>query len=255
MLGALLSGIVAAEPMNGVKLEFRDGRPIVRDVYVNGEGPYRFLVDTGSTLNHIEPSLARTIGLRLTFQANLTSSSGRTIVSGTDGADVRLGSASAGEQVFLVGADSFHRISRDIQGVLGQAFLSRFDYQIDLANRRLVFGKQRRDDAGARIGFRSVDGRVIVATSLGRLVLDSGAHYLTRFGVRGTEETLQMITATGSMRVGTVFSRLAIEGRTWWRGDAVALPESHESGIEGLLPIGPFNSIYVSNSEAFIVFE
>ena len=40
-------------------MRVRDGRPIVDGVYVNGHGPYRFLVDTGTMRNLIDADLAR----------------------------------------------------------------------------------------------------------------------------------------------------------------------------------------------------
>jgi hypothetical protein len=103
--------------------------------------------------------------------------------------------------------------------------------------------------------FQYVKGRPVVVTSLGRLVLDSGANYMTRFGVRAAEETLNMITATGSVKVGTVFSKLVIDGRAVWRGEAVAVPHSPETGTDGLLPMSLFKSVYVSNSEGYVVLD
>src|SRR5579862_8304020 len=54
--------------LGGVKLQVREGRPIVDGVYVNGHGPYRFLLDTGANVNLIETGLARKIGMNATFQ-------------------------------------------------------------------------------------------------------------------------------------------------------------------------------------------
>jgi hypothetical protein len=39
-------------------MRVEDGRPVVNGVFVNGRGPYRFLVDTGSNVNLIETDLA-----------------------------------------------------------------------------------------------------------------------------------------------------------------------------------------------------
>lgn len=47
--------IIAAEPLFAeVIRHVRDGRPVVDGVFVNGHGPCRFLVDTGSNVNLIE---------------------------------------------------------------------------------------------------------------------------------------------------------------------------------------------------------
>jgi hypothetical protein len=96
-------------------------------------------------------------------------------------------------------------------------FLSQFDYLLDLRNRRLEFGAHG-SAAGIKAPFRTVEGRPVVVTNLGSLVVDSGVRQVIRFGVRGIGETREMITASGSARVNTLFSRLSIEGRTFWRG-------------------------------------
>jgi hypothetical protein len=110
--------------------------------------------------------------------------------------------------------DAIHRASRDIQGVLGQVFLSRFDYLLDVGARRLQFGTQQLEGRGTRARFDLVHERPAVSTSLGWLVLDSGADVMVRFGVESRETTREMITVTGTARAGTVFSTLIIGGRT-----------------------------------------
>jgi len=138
--------------------------------------------------------------------------------------------------------------------VLGQWFLSGFDYLLDLRGKRLEFGKQSPN--GSRSQFRLLDGRSAVSTSLGDLVLDSGAPRLILFGVRpDAGELSEMLTVTGSGSVGMVASRLVIEGRNIWRGDAVAIPNQAEPGIAGLMPLSLFKTIYVCNSEGYVVFE
>ncbi len=62
-------------------------------------------------------------------------------------------------------------------------------------------------------------------------------------------------TATGGRFVGSVESGLAIDGRNIWSGDAVAIPEPDESGVAGLMPLGLFKAVYVSNSERYVVLE
>lgn len=63
-------------------MQLRGGHPIVDGVYVNGNGPYRFFVDTGTSVNLIEANLARSSGLTPTFRAELASSAGVTVVPG-----------------------------------------------------------------------------------------------------------------------------------------------------------------------------
>src|SRR5215472_1776282 len=88
--------IIASTPLlGGVKLDVRGGRPVVDGVYVNGHGPYRFLVDTGANSNLIEVGLARKIGMVATFQVEFVTSSGKAAVGGKDGNEVALDSVKA----------------------------------------------------------------------------------------------------------------------------------------------------------------
>jgi hypothetical protein len=253
---ASAAALTTTPAASGVKLQMREGRPVVDGVMVNGHGPYRFLLDTGATLNTIDPTLAQSIGLTVAFLTQLTSSTGVTSASGSEGGEIRLGPVTAGDQVFLfTGMDAVHKLSSDIQGVLGQVFLSQFDYLLDVRGGRMEFGKRELHGKGARAPFRIVQGRPVVDTSLGPLVLDSGAHLMVRFGVEATQATAEMVTMSGTMQVGMVFSKLAIDGRTLWRGDAVAVPHTAEAGAAGLLPVSLFKTVYVCNSGRYVVLD
>jgi hypothetical protein len=238
-------------------MQVSGGRPVVDGAYVNGHGPYRFLVDTGTNVNMIEVNLARSIGLKATFRTPLTSSTGAISVTGGDGIEVLLDSAKAEAQEFLfLSLVDIHEITPDIQGVLGQEFLSRFDYTLDLRGKRLEFGKQDRN--GTRAQFKMINAEPVVSTSLGDLILDSGAGQLVLFGAHpniGYGLTGELRTATGSQQIGMVSGKpLIIEGRKISRGDAVVIP-NRTPGVDGLLPLSLFKAIYFCNSQGYVVFE
>jgi hypothetical protein len=237
----ICSLIITAAPLFGeVKMQVRDGRPIVDGIYVNGHGPYRFLVDTGANVNLIEMGLAGKMGMNATFQVDLASAAGKTATQGSDGNEVVLDAVKAEGQKFLFsGLEAIHHLSPDIQGVLGQWFLFQFDYTLDLRGKRLEFGKQDRN--GMRSRFRMVNARPVVSTSLGDLALDSGSARLVLFGVQadvGSSFKGQLRTIAGSQQIGMASrKRLIIEGRRIWDGDAVAIPNRPEAGVDGLLPL------------------
>jgi Aspartyl protease len=248
--------LIVSAASAGVNIRLLDGRPVVSGVYLNSYGPYQFLLDTGTTLNHIDPLLARSIGLTPTFSTDVLTSIGTISIGGAGGIDVALGPVRAEAQTFLFGGlDTIHRSFPDLQGVLGQVFLSRFDYLLDLKGRRIEFGTRETGAAEARSRFQTVAGRPVVSTSLGSLVFDSGAADVTLFGARATAPTLEMFTMAGTLRVGTARSKLTIDGRTFWRGDAIVVPHSAETGAAGLLPASLFKAVYVSNSSGYLVFR
>jgi predicted aspartyl protease len=251
--------MIAAAPLSrAVKLQMRDGRPIIDGVYVNGHGPYRFLVDTGANVNLIDLRLARKIGMDPTFHVELASAAGKVLTPGSDENEIALDPVKASGQKFLFsGLDAIHNSSPDVQGVLGQWFLSQFDYTLDLQGKRLEFGKLER--SGTRSQFRMVNARPVVSTSLGDLALDSGEAKLVLFGTQPEDRSeigYELRTVAGSQRVGTVSGKaLIIQGKKVSSGDALAFPDTTEPGVDGLMPLSLFKSIYVCNSEGYVVFE
>jgi hypothetical protein len=49
--------------------------------------------------------------------------------------------------------------------------------------------------------------------------------------------------------------RLVIEGRKVYDGVAIAIVSRREPGVDGLVPLGLFRTVYVCNSEGYVVFE
>ena len=253
----ICSLIIAAGPLFGeVNMQVRNGRPIVDGVYVNGHGPYRFLLDTGANVNLIETAIAGKIGMNATFQVDLASVASKTASQGSDGNQVVLDPVKAESQKFLFSPlEAIHDTSPDIQGVLGQWFLSQFDYTLDLRGQHLEFGRQHLD--GTRAPFRMLNGRTSISTNLGDLILDSGVARLVRFGVvsNRVDNAAYMRTIAGSQLVGMVFSRLSIQGQDIWSGDVLTMPSRSEPGVDGLMPLSLFKAIYVCNSEGYVVFK
>jgi hypothetical protein len=251
--------ILASSPLvNAMNLRVLEGRPIVDGVYVNGHGPYRFLLDTGTNVNLIDTNLARSIGLNAAFQIDLASATGKASLPGSDGNEIALDTIKTGDQKFLFsGLEAIRSFSSDIKGVLGQWFLSRFDYVLDIQGKRVEFGKQDRN--GTRVPIKMISGRLAVSTNLGGLILDSGAARLALFGVEadtGLWKKAEWRTVAGTQKIGFISSKeLIIEGRKFWRGDAVAISKQTDPAVAGLLPVSLFKAIYVCNSGGYVILE
>jgi len=253
VLAALTAIAGAAQPDSCFKIRMVEGRPVADGVYVNGNGPYRFLIDTGTTLNHLAPKVAKSIGLTPTFRTALSTAAGTEEVPGADGVEVAVYTIRAGGQRFLfAGAEALHQLAPGVQGVLGQAFLSRFDYWIDLRGKRMEFGKREVAAGEIRMPFQSVYGRPVVTTSLGPMVLDSGAHEVTLFGGRMAPTSGQMMTMTGPALIGSTPGTMFIGGRVVWHGDAIVLPGGAEPAAAGLMPMSLFRAVYVCNSGGYV---
>lgn len=250
---SLASPRTASRTGNGLQLI--RGHPVVDGVYINGHGPYRFLVDTGSQPNEVDLKLARSIGLQPDYQVEVVTPAGSTFVHAGRGMEVTLGSVRAGNEEFLyTDLRGVRQLSANIQGVLGEEFLARFDYLLDLKNHQLDIGGL--EPEGIRVKFRTIDGRPSLFTSLGWLVLDSGADHLVLFGGKPAQITHLLWTASGSM--GADLSRpksLVIETQTIARTEAVVVPRQNGNQADGLLPGRLFRSIYVSNSKGYATLD
>ncbi len=147
------------------------------------------------------------------------------------------------------------QLASDIQGVLGEEFFSHFDYLLDLQHKRLEFGMV--DAPGTRAELRSTHGLPAVPTSLGVLLLDSGAGQLVLFGVDAGRAEHRVGTVSGSAAVSLVSGKqLVIAGREIHYGQAIAVPGQKENvDATGLLPAGLFKAVYVCNSEGYVILD
>jgi hypothetical protein len=245
--------VTAAE--RGLPVEVRSGRPIVQGVYLNGNGPYRFLLDTGSQTNIVDPELALSIGIVPSFRVEVSTSNGQTTAAGGRATEVRLGPVSAPTQEFLLmPLDAVRAAAPGVRGVLGQEFLGNFDYLLDLRGRQLSF-RAPPARGGVRAPTETVNGRMMIVTSLGAMVLDSGADNLILYrggSLPGARSSLR--TSSGASAALVVTPRqLSIQGHTFGEREAIAILRPEAAAEEGLLPVSTFEAIFVCNSEKYVI--
>ncbi|HTV09734.1 MAG TPA: retropepsin-like aspartic protease [Candidatus Aquilonibacter sp.] len=249
------SAVLEETPQPGIPLKLLAGKPVVDTVFINGQGPYRFLLDTGSQSNQIDAELARKLGIADTLRLDLETPSGESTVHGGHVSELSLGPAQATEQEFLFTrfAD-LYPLPPDIRGILGQEFLSHFDYLLDFEHHRLIFGVS--SAVGMPTTFRLIFGRMAVSTSLGDLVLDSGAEMLFLFRPFLHPAVAQVVGASG---VGVPVSietapEVRIGNRRYYasRAEFRPVPAAEEAG---LLPANLFHAIFICNSKRYVVFN
>lgn len=261
LLFAAVGSTAIAQPANpSMKLLVLEGKPVVDGVFLNGQGPYRFLLDTGSQSNQLDSSLARKLGLAATRQLDLQTPSGASSVPAGLVGQVNLGQLAASDQEFLFTRfDDLSTLPPDIRGILGQDFLSHFDYTLDFQHHRLIYGESQSAEpsaTGLQSRFRLIFGRMAIPTNLGDLVLDSGAEMLFLFRASTRAASGQVIGASGA-RMAVSYERppeIRIGDRTYRPAKAEyhAVPAAEESG---LLPANLFHSIFICNSRQYVVFD
>jgi len=242
-------------PQAGIPLKVITGKPVVDGVFLNGHGPYRFLLDTGSQSNQLDVGLAHKLGLAVTLHLGLQTPSGGLTVPGGRASKVNLGPAEASDQEFLfTHFDDLSTLPPDIRGILGQEFLVHFDYMLDFEHHRLTFGEP--SATGTQTAFRLIYGRMTISTSLGDLVLDSGAEELFLFRKSSRAASAQVIGASGA-RVDVSLEtapEVRIGDRRYRPAQAEyrPVPAAEEAG---LLPANLFRAIFICNSKQYVVFD
>jgi hypothetical protein len=256
----LPSAAVAQRAQASIPLKVMIGKPVVDGVFLNGHGPYRFLLDTGSQSNQVDSGLARKLGLAATLKLDLETPSGESTVHGGRLNKVTLGPMEASDQEFLFTRfDDLSTLLPDIRGILGQEFLANFDYTLDFQHHRLIFGDQPFGEPsapGVQIGFRLIFGRMAIPTSMGDLVLDSGAELLFLFRTSSHPVSGQVMGASGA-RVPVSFEtapEVRIGDRSYRPSKAEyrPVPAAEEAG---LLPASLFPAIFICNSKQYVVLK
>jgi predicted aspartyl protease len=227
---------------------------IVHDVFLNGAGPYRMLIDTGNSSSIVRPEIARHLNLKAAYAIEQASVAGvrRVPVAILD--EVRAGSVSDRSVEAMIG-DVFQA---GVDGVLGQSWLVRHDYLLDYRNRRVVLDAPAAG-SGVRVSLLSPDGRPAVAASVdGRareLVVDSGSSAVVLYEKPTFDGALTawLDANGGAVPAQNCKVRLSLAGARDRLVDAVRI-DVHGLG-PGLLPASAFASVFVSNREGFVEFS
>ena len=160
-----------------------------------------------------------------------------------------------------------------ILGVLGQDFLSQFNYTLDFWGSRLFWDGEDRIEKGVRLALEPSRGRFLVHLPQDarcrcpvRLVPDSGANGVVLFA--GTEaDRLVVNTAVTSMRTSTLVGEGAARGvivRTLLVGPAilrnlpaarVVLPHDTTEEGDGLLPLSLFARVSFRHHEGYMIVQ
>lgn len=256
-------------------------------VSVNHSGPFDFLLDTGTQVTIVEPSLAGDLQLNTDGSAAVAGVGFQESVPIARLEALAVGAhADSGYRVLVSELDGMKLADLHVRGILGEDFLQRFDMLIDNAHGLLCL-----DDANVMRGevkgqhipllppaemttgappekslimsVRLIDGMRAV-----RLKLDSGSN--TPF-LYGPSEYLALGVVKGDLWHGTgakgaqqFFDALPpqdmkISGVALSRVQFLALRNerkgSHLRNYDGLLPTGLFRQVFVSRNGEFAVLE
>lgn len=219
----------------------RRGR-IVAPVYVNGEGPFRFIVDTGANRSVLSPALAQRLGLTAYGQSPVHTIHGETIAPMVTVNSLTYGSLTLpGEQVPLLGG----AVLAGEQGLLGVDGLRDRRLRMDFENNCIEIIASR--GAPPLRGWARLDGEL----RFGHLLMVRGS-------VRGLPVNVLIDTGSDTTLANRALSealrarmRAPIRGtedfnRAYTAGEAIVLDASM------LLPRLNLNELEMANVVAYV---
>jgi len=256
-----------------VYFQLRDKYLIVVQTTVNGAGPFNFLLDTGATHTVIDPGLARQLQASVIGEASLTTVSDVRKDKLVRLKQVRVGHSEVSELGAII--DKLEDVklkAPGVRGVLGEDFLSNFDFLIDYKKHSLSFDENA--PAGERCRFETMGhyhgalttNRVLIEAELMdvssgnvQLQLDTGAKMPELFPVR--QDSFPPQPWAGSMAFDSGPNGTTIHPRITIRVGTTMVPDldvvQSRRGVAfdavGLLPASIYHRIYISHSGGFVV--
>jgi predicted aspartyl protease len=247
----------------------RGHRDIVLAAWLNGRGPFRFLLDTGSTHTAVSSRTAEAIGAAVVAKATMGSAAGSSETLVVDVNSIEVGPVTVSNILASVIDLAELPGGNTIDGVIGHDVLGSLRYTIDFRQRRVVWSPSGAMDArGSSLELQVSGGRFLIALpqrqSLVRLVPDSGAASLLLFAPHPALPvthlpTLATLTTTSGhtdVRMATV--RELLVGRLTLRdvpAVVAARDRSEPIEVDGLLPLHLFDRVTVDGPGKRLILE
>ncbi len=274
-------------PGNVASLQYRlvNQHQMLVDVQVNQSGPVSFLLDTGTQMTMVEPSLASELHLKEEGSAAVAS-----VGVNAHATFARVDRVAAGShwlpdmKVLVYDLSNLQVAGISIRGVLGEDFLGRFDMLLDNTHNLLCLddqGAMRAEVKGQHVPLvaaaPAADGTLpnplIVSAKLSdgmrpvRLKLDSGANVPFLYNTSdymalglfhgaslrgGGANGARVFTALPpqTMKIGSIEM-----SRVQFVTLAGAKKDSRTSDFDGLLTLGLFRRVFVDHAEHFVILD
>lgn len=275
-------------PGNVASLRFpaNPSSQIIVPVMINHSGPYQFLVDTGTRITIVDPSLATELQLKFTSETEMDGIgfTGKTSIVRIE--SLQTGSRSV-ENTIAETQDlrTLQAAGLHIQGMLGGAFLEHFDLLIDYAHNLFCLDDtkaMRKFMSGALVKTEAVtskadelptSGLVIVPVRLSgsgnisiHLALDSGTNQPFLYNPGRYLPNAQYVTQPGRSTDGIRREYLILPPQTMQIGSlnlkevTFAAPPHTEPvtpkiPLDGLLAASFFRRVFISYSDKFVMLE
>ena len=269
VLALALVGHFPAAEAAVTPFELGDQGGVILPVSLNGHGPFRFLLDTGSTHSAVSESVAAAVGALPVARTVVGSALG-----GRDVIVVRIDVLECGALVargLQASVAALNQVSGadGVQGVLGQDALATVRYTIDFRQHQLLWWPDDRAVArGMSFALEDSHGRFLVELpqrrGVLRLVPDSGAATLLLFDppqqlpltLLSRQATLTTMSAHGTVRLARM--RELRVGRATLQNVAAVVANRNGSEPEetdGLLPLNLFDRVTFDGPNRVLILE
>ncbi len=259
---------------NSVPLRVVHGFAVLVPVFVDGNGPYDFLLDTGSTNTSVDRELGHSLSLMPNDEATVETVVGRIPVAIALAQTVSVGPiVEANVEILVRDLEGLRQVDPDIRGVLGQNALRHSNYLLDYKRRILEFdldGEVLSDVAGERIPLGRLAtpdnpdySLITLRAEIGRdpvtettLALDTGTAFLVLFSAPSGDvqsslrKTVQDVTGTARVSESRMI-HIAVAGHA--RSMEAQVVGARGMRLGGLLPTCIFPRVYVSNANNFVI--
>lgn len=262
VIAALVHMPGLAGEKSGEPITLRDGLAFVTAT-INGRGPFRLLIDTGSGSCMLTPEAARKAGLVYDHRVVLTTFDGEKTIMAASNNRVRIGqNEQPGVEIAVTGLAEIRGLDGRADGVLGQSFFGKSAYMIDYRQKRIWQGEeavQFSRQLPVAVPAIQIEGRTAVRVVLDPsaepwlLALDSGASDLvvqcgTRCPPASDVQTDGWLLTYGGERPVShgKLRHVEIGGVTMPPVEAVLI-DATEPGAQtgGVLPMRWFSAVYV----------
>jgi hypothetical protein len=237
--------------------------PVFVNVSIGTQGPYRFLVDTGSQTSLIDPKLAAELNLKPEFRVEIVTQNSTRLLPALRVKTLHIGDKPL-HSAELVFHDLAHarRLDPSIKGVLGWNALAGMDFVLLPREGRLDVTAAR--PYGEVVPFYPVEDRIAIKARMGRenltLLLDSGATNIVLFR---TPEAMVKTPPLPTTLTTIEGARSAVP--TCWTAEMsftdalrfgtlpAAIVSRPGTVLDGVIPTSLFRAIYVDQMRGEIV--
>ena len=289
LLAATIVPALLAEthcPGSAASLPFRivNRHQMIVAVAINHTGPFDFLLDTGTQITTVEPSLAAELHLYTDGEAVVAGAGSRQSAAFAQVDRLEAGSHAVTNQRVLV--YGLHTSDLHIKGILGEDFLEQFDMLID--NKRgllclddtgsmreavkgmhvALLAPPQAADRGALSRLLIIEARLSDGVRPVRLMLDSGANVPLLYNAPqymalplSPNATLRGRGVDGSQRFFSALPRQQVKIGSRELSDvpffslAGVQNDARAKGFDGVLTTGIFNRIFIDHADHFVVLE